>query len=96
MTIISDGKKLQVIAKEWYDRMNGNSYCAVRIYSDGELLAALPYAYGYGDYYLHRAKTWVADNIEADINTLRYTELFNLREKMKGCLKRDVKAWGEQ
>lgn len=83
--------KYSIIIKEWFDRVNGNSYCAVRITDNtsGEEFA-LPFEYGYGSYGEQRATVFLKD----------YGEEFDyLREiasttKIDGCLKRDVKEWG--
>ena len=51
-TIIS----IDVQAKEWFDKVNGNSYFSGTIhvnYLDGEQrIFFMPFQYGYGDYYL--------------------------------------------
>jgi hypothetical protein len=42
-------------AREWFDKTYGNSYFAGRVELDGELIAWLPFQYGYGDQYRHEA-----------------------------------------
>ena len=37
--------------REWLDKVNGNSYFSARIWVDGDIVAALPFQYGYGDMY---------------------------------------------
>jgi len=49
-------KTLVIIAKEWFDRINGNSYFSARINVDDKEQIILPFQYGYGDQYLHEAK----------------------------------------
>jgi hypothetical protein len=90
-------KKLYtVITKEWFDRINSNSYCAVRIYnnSTGNVIAYLPFGHGYGNYGEQRAREW----LEKHRPTLKMVYLSEraIAEKIEGCLKRDVIAWGKE
>ena len=55
-------KNLTITAKEWFDKTNGNSYFSARIESDGELIAILPFQYGYGNHYIDMAGEWLANN----------------------------------
>ena len=89
--------KFQVIGKQWFDRVNGNSYCAVRVYKDGETILTLPFTYGYGDYYLQYAKEELvkAGTIPQEMAMTHCNELFNQQELIEGCKKRDVMAWGK-
>lgn len=45
---------LEVQAKEWFDRINGNSYFSARVFLNDKLVATLPFQYGYGDHYTDR------------------------------------------
>lgn len=51
-----------ITGKRWFQRTCGNTYNAVYIYKDGELVADLPMEYGYGDYYIQRAEEWLSNN----------------------------------
>ena len=84
--------KYTVITKEWFDRINGNSYCAVRITDNnsGEEFA-LPFQYGYGSYGEHIASEFLKEYGEE----FDYLREIAHTEKVENCLKRDVKAWGE-
>ena len=42
------------IGAKWFDRVNGNTYCNVKII-DGTNISYLGYEYGYGNYYFYRA-----------------------------------------
>jgi len=48
--------KYIVVAKEWRDKVNGNSYFSAQIESteDGSM-SKLPFQYGYGDQYKYEA-----------------------------------------
>ena len=46
--------KIIITAKEWYDRINGNSYFAAKIELENETLF-IPFTYGYEEAYLYAA-----------------------------------------
>jgi len=46
--------KIIISAKEWYDKVNGNSYFAAKIELENETLF-IPFSYGYEEAYLHEA-----------------------------------------
>ena len=46
--------KIIITAKEWFDKVNGNSYFAVKIELENETLF-IPFSYGYSEAYLHKA-----------------------------------------
>lgn len=39
---------IHLSVRRWRDKVNGNSYFSARVYADGELIARLPFQYGYG------------------------------------------------
>jgi len=53
-------KTIDIVAREWFDSYNGNSYFSAYItvnYSmESEANFYLPFQYGYGDQYLYMAK----------------------------------------
>ena len=53
---------LHIEGRRWFQRGPGNTYHSVRIYSDGELIAHLPYSYGYGEQWLQTAVDWLRAN----------------------------------
>ena len=57
---ITDVKTIDINAKEWFDKVNGNSYFAANITINYGLPNAqsitLPFQYGYGDHYVDMAK----------------------------------------
>jgi hypothetical protein len=63
-------KTLDINAREWFDKINGNSYFSGEIVVDYGLPTYqkyfMPFQYGYGDYYL-----WEA------INTLKNAKVLN-------------------
>jgi len=52
---------ISILAKEWFDKINGNSYFSAEIIVNkdrpDEKIFSLPYQGGYGDAYLHEATT---------------------------------------
>jgi len=49
-------KSLFIEGREWFDKVNGNSYFSARIWVDGGQVAILPFQYGYGDQFLYEAQ----------------------------------------
>lgn len=102
-------KCLTIIAKEWFDRVNGNSYFSARAFidNDTENPVILRFQYGYGDQYLYEMKNeLVKRGILPDNEDTKHCCLTRyLREEMninvintkhENCLKRDVKRYGEE
>jgi len=93
---------IEIQAKEWYDKQNGNSYFSVRVFLDGEYskpLAIIRLQYGYGSQYEH---------VGLQIIREKFTELeglavWQIREKgfmvisnlQNGCTRKLAEAWGE-
>ena len=53
---------LHIEGRRWFQRTYGNTYHSVRIFRDGEQIAYLPMAYGYGEGFLQTAWEWLAKN----------------------------------
>lgn len=49
-------RSLFVEGREWFDKVNGNSYFSARIWVDGGQVAILTFQYGYGDQFLYEAQ----------------------------------------
>lgn len=54
-------KSLFIEGREWFDKVNGNSYFSARIWVDGAQIAILPFQYGYGDQFQHEAQKKLLD-----------------------------------
>ncbi len=48
-------RSLFIEGREWFDKVNGNSYFSARLWVDGGQVAILTFQYGYGDQYLYEA-----------------------------------------
>ena len=50
------GRSLFIEGREWFDKVNGNSYFSARIWVDGGQVAILPFQYGYGSQFEYEAQ----------------------------------------
>lgn len=97
-------KTIHVHAKEWFDKVNGNSYfSAVITLNFGlktETELEIPFQYGYGDHYRHVAFQKCADkgyfkDVRRGESYWRYYERKNIKSfhnKQENCKKRELKA----
>ena len=91
-------KTIDLNAKEWFDKINGNSYfsCVITLnYGKEEKTLNLTFQYGYGSQYEHESFTAIKKElkIKTDIKTLwRYCDENNiiLRTNKINCLKGDL------
>ena len=85
-----------VIAKEWRDKINGNSYFSARIENTVEnKVYALTYQYGYGDQYKHEAIKRLQEEGEIVLNYRCVSDLPVKFIKIPNCKKRDTVAYGK-
>ena len=49
-------RSIFIECREWFDKVNGNSYFSARIWVNGGQVAILPFSYGYGDFYIYEAQ----------------------------------------
>ena len=98
-------KTIDVDAKEWYDKVNGNSYCSVIVTVNyrlkGEQTFKVPFQYGYGEFYIQAAGELLVKekivNMDKRTALWRYCEENNIilrTSKQENCLKREVVAYG--
>lgn len=100
-------RTIDVNAKEWFDRVNGNSYFAGSVTINFGLPSAvtinMPFQYGYGDQYRYEAfetlvkKGFIKDAEEREVHW-RYCERKNIifRASIQtGCKKRDLMYFNE-
>lgn len=96
-------KTIDVQAKEWFDRLNGNSYfsaiATINFGMEDQKVINVPFQYGYGDSYIHASfEQLQKDGILNDNITIyapwRYCEANNIilrHNKKEKCLKSEVK-----
>lgn len=99
-------KTIDLKAKEWFDRINGNSYfsaqATINFGMPDEKTVYIPFQYGYGDQYLSTAahQLQTAGLLPQDEIIYGFTRWcrendIELRySKQDKCLQRDVKAFG--
>jgi hypothetical protein len=49
-------RSIFIECREWFDKVNGNSYFSARIWVNGGQVAIIPFSYGYGDFYIYEAQ----------------------------------------
>lgn len=99
-------KTLDIQGKEWFDKVNGNSYWSAQVTinfgMEDEKTVYVPFQYGYGRTFEYEAMRQlqmdgILSNDEAILTPSRFCAENNitLRSSIKtGCKKADVKAWG--
>lgn len=96
-------KTIDIQGKEWFDRINGNSYHSARITINygmkSEQNFRVPFSYGYGSMYeqntfeLLRGQGIIKETDR--MYTLQESGVIIRSSIQRNCLKRDVVAWGE-
>lgn len=97
-------KTIDIQGKEWFDRVNGNSYFSAQVTIDfgldTERVVYVPFQYGYGSsYYTKSIEQLQKDGILPNDGTLSWSyfddEGIILRSSLRdNCLKCDVIAFG--
>ncbi len=41
--------QIQILARRWFDKINGNTYHSVKVFADNKEVGFCPFAYGYGE-----------------------------------------------
>ena len=97
-------KTIDIHAKEWFDKVNGNSYFSATICINyglkGQTHLELPFQYGYGDHYKYEAFKSIQKNINKSIlKNLDCMQLWSFcndnkiilrTSKQEDCLKREL------
>jgi len=92
-------ESIRINAKEWFDKINGNSYFSGVITVNNERNYLIPFQYGYDSQYEHEAKCLLTEfnQVSAkDSQSLsRYCKENNIQFQsniIRNCLKRELKA----
>lgn len=95
---------IDVQAKQWFDRVNGNSYFSavvtVNFQGDDETVLVCPMQYGYGECYLQAARAALVEAgflVGSDIGLVRWCRESGVRlchSIEHKCKQREVKEWG--
>lgn len=91
-------KTLDILAFEWYDKVNGNSYFSAKITIDNDKVLFLPFQYGYGNAFEYEAKAVLTEHnfISPQHGQSLYTyckdnNILFTSNKIENCLKRELK-----
>ena len=97
-------KTLEIHGKEWFDRVNGNSYNSVQVFVNEGMKNAfsfsIPFQYGYGNYFEqsaieHLVKIGVMSKGSRYWDRVNSGKLKITSYKTEKCLQREVKAHGK-
>lgn len=92
-------KTIDLYCKEWFDKVNGNSYFSCNITLNygmkNEKNFTLPFQYGYGEHYIDMAKVFLFEKgyfKENDImcRLCRENNIILRTYKKENCLKREL------
>jgi hypothetical protein len=88
---------VDINAKEWFDRINGNSYYAGSIIlnfgQDNQIQFFMPFDYGYGDYYIQKAMQILNDSGHISVkytSELRDLGIILRTNMQRNCKKREL------
>lgn len=84
-------KQVTIIAKEYRDKVNGNSYFATQCHVNGKLVVKIPFQYGYDTeaFYVSISELTRRGFINDDISSYDL-----VAHKDKERTKKEVKEWG--
>jgi len=90
--------KININCKEWFDKINGNSYFSGTITINDKETFLIPFTYGYGRYYEQEAKAILTEfnkiSVDYSSSLWRYCSLNNIElisNLKENCLKRELK-----
>tara|TARA_R110001592_G_scaffold256138_1_gene519849 strand:+ start:277 stop:594 length:318 start_codon:yes stop_codon:yes gene_type:complete len=90
--------KININCKEWFDKINGNSYFSGTITINDKETFLIPFTYGYGSYYEQEAKAILTQfnkiSVDYSSSLWRYCSLNNIElisNLKENCLKRELK-----
>ncbi len=94
-------ESIMIIGKRWFDKVNGNTYCAARVYLFGVEVLKVPWTYGYGNYYEQVSreeliKKGFLPGLKKDESFYDYCQRnkINVISEYSEGLKRGSVAWG--
>ena len=97
---------IDVMAKEWRDKVNGNSYFSARVTVDfgaeKEKTFFVPFDYGYGDSFAYagmlklQKEGYCTEYSGCPARWCRENGIILRTHKTDNCKKRDVIAWGQE
>ena len=99
-------KTIDIQAKEWFDKVNGNSYFSARVTvnfgTKTEKTIFIPWEYGHGDQYkytafqaLNKAKYIKKDEKTPIWQFVQDNGIIIRTHKIENCKKREMIEWGQ-
>ena len=89
--------KYVIHAKEWRDKINGNSYHSVTVLNtQNNVMIASPFTFGYGSQFLQTASERMIKQgwIKERLKSLDFLQVHNIIEK--NCKKKEVISHGKE
>jgi hypothetical protein len=86
-------KSLFIEGRLWFDKTYGNTYHAVRIQANGQVIGQVPMTYGYGDMWQYTALDWlkskglVSEEVRSIYELRKHSEVYITATE---TLKRDL------
>jgi hypothetical protein len=80
--IVPNIKSLLIEGRLWFDKTYGNTYHAVRIQANGQIIGQVPMTYGYGDMWQYTALDWLKNYglVSQDVGSVyelrKYTDIY--------------------
>ncbi len=91
---LKDIKTIDVNGREWFDRVNGNSYFTATVVinyaMEDEKVIEIPFTYGYGDQYLYESLKTIEANISCPTRWCRERGIILRAHKCNVTRKRDL------
>lgn len=81
-------KKIEVLGRRWFDRKNGNTYCASKVYINDNLVITTNWTYGYEEFYLQLANEEL--NKAGLIKSEKHTSTGSLVPLWRYCSENDI------
>ena len=89
--------KFVIHSKKWFDKVNGNTYHAVRILNtQNNLMIAAPFQYGYGEQFIQSASEVMLKNnwIKEKLKGIDFQEIHIIDQD--DCKKKEVINFGKE
>ena len=91
---LEDIKTIDITAKEWFDKVNGNSYftatVVINFAMENQEIVEIPFTYGYGDFYLYEGLKAIGVDISCPTRWCRERGIILRAHKCKVTRKRDL------
>ena len=104
---LSQLKTIDINAKEWRDKINGNSYFSSNVTlnhgMENEKVIKLPFQYGYGDHYVYQSlreiqklfpkSKWFKENLLGKYQIQKEYKIIIRNNIKTNCLRRELNKW---